>query len=1036
MSTNKTGVTGVFVERPILALVLSLLIIIAGLAAFNAVEIRELPDVEQPTISVSVDYPGAAPRTVDAEVTTVLEDSLAQLEGVKGISSTSTYGNSTITIDLRASVDLATAANEARELVASAARNLPEDLEDPVIRKNDANADPVLRLALTGSVTLAELTSLAENRISQRLTEVDGVAEIRIYGEQQRIIRVTFYPIRLASRGLSITDLRNALTSANLDQPLGTLDTDTQSLIVRSVASATTVEAINRIRLNRDTVVGDVAFVQATSEDPTSYSRVNGQPAVVLNVIRQSLANSLTISKGVRAAVAELQDTLPSGVALTVASDDGIYIESSIDGVVSSIFLAVAIVILVIILFLRSWRAVVVATVTVPISLVGTVAAIWLMNFSINTISLLALVLATGMVVDDAIVVLDNIVRRREEGIGPYAAAAKGVRQVFFAVISTTATLAAVFIPISFLPGQAGGIFSEFGYVLTFAVTISSFVALTLCPVLCALLDVGKRGADKAAQQPRPAASANAPASDKPAYSLYERTVLVVLRWRYLVIVGATVFAAFAATLYTNLPRELTPKEDRGLIIVVLRTPTSASLEYTSSQANLVEEALAPFVERGVVGAVQSIIGRRGDKSSAFVLARLIQWEDRDMSQAQIIAELQKPLNSIPGALVSLRAPNSLGIRGAGRGIQFAVSGNDYDHLTAQTALLIEAMRADTAFLNPQLVSEASQPQLALDINRELAADLGVSPQEVITTLNTIIEDNEATSLFLQGESVEIMMKAGGRPVDDQTDLENVFIKTSDGQFVALSTFASLKEISDVATLSREGRRPVVPGQANLGPGVDLGAAAARLAELADEVLDDNVNMVLLGEAATLDESESGTLMVFAVAILIVLLVLAAQFESFSSALIIVTTVPFGLGAALVAIYLSGGSLNYYSQIGLVMLVGIMAKNGILIVEFANQLRERGADVHDAIFEAMRLRIRPVMMTMISTVCGGLPLLIATGAGAEARTAVGWVIVGGLGFATIFTLYLTPALYRIIAPISKPTGATQRRVAQELSPQP
>ena len=1036
MSTNKTGVTGVFVERPILALVLSLLIIIAGLAAFNAVEIRELPDVEQPTISVSVDYPGAAPRTVDAEVTTVLEDSLAQLEGVKGISSTSTYGNSTITIDLRASVDLATAANEARELVASAARNLPEDLEDPVIRKNDANADPVLRLALTGSVTLAELTSLAENRISQRLTEVDGVAEIRIYGEQQRIIRVTFYPIRLASRGLSITDLRNALTSANLDQPLGTLDTDTQSLIVRSVASATTVEAINRIRLNRDTVVGDVAFVQATSEDPTSYSRVNGQAAVVLNVIRQSLANSLTISKGVRAAVAELQDTLPSGVALTVASDDGIYIESSIDGVVSSIFLAVAIVILVIILFLRSWRAVVVATVTVPISLVGTVAAIWLMNFSINTISLLALVLATGMVVDDAIVVLDNIVRRREEGIGPYAAAAKGVRQVFFAVISTTATLAAVFIPISFLPGQAGGIFSEFGYVLTFAVTISSFVALTLCPVLCALLDVGKRGADKAAQQPRPAASANAPASDKRAYSLYERTVLVVLRWRYLVIVGATVFAAFAATLYTNLPRELTPKEDRGLIIVVLRTPTSASLEYTSSQANLVEEALAPFVERGVVGAVQSIIGRRGDKSSAFVLARLIQWEDRDMSQAQIIAELQKPLNSIPGALVSLRAPNSLGIRGAGRGIQFAVSGNDYDHLTAQTALLIEAMRADTAFLNPQLVSEASQPQLALDINRELAADLGVSPQEVITTLNTIIEDNEATSLFLQGESVEIMMKAGGRPVDDQTDLENVFIKTSDGQFVALSTFASLKEISDVATLSREGRRPVVPGQANLGPGVDLGAAAARLAELADEVLDDNVNMVLLGEAATLDESESGTLMVFAVAILIVLLVLAAQFESFSSALIIVTTVPFGLGAALVAIYLSGGSLNYYSQIGLVMLVGIMAKNGILIVEFANQLRERGADVHDAIFEAMRLRIRPVMMTMISTVCGGLPLLIATGAGAEARTAVGWVIVGGLGFATIFTLYLTPALYRIIAPISKPTGATQRRVAQELSPQP
>ncbi|WP_297582746.1 efflux RND transporter permease subunit, partial [Roseibium sp.] len=940
VTRDQLGFAAIFVGRPVLALVVNLLVIIAGLTALNGVEIRELPNVSRPVISVRATFPGAAAATVDAEVTSVLEDALARLEGLENISATSRYGSASLTLELSSSTDITDAANDARDLVSRARRNLPDDLEEPTVQKSDADADPIVRLALSGTLPLTDLASLAEGIVSDRMLSIDGVAEVQTAGDYDRIMRVTFSPVALASRGISLSDMRTALASANLDIPLGALETNTQALIVRSVASTTTEEAISAIRLNRETVIGDVAFVQFTSDDPTVITRINGQPSVGLNIIRQSHANTLSISTAARSAVAELQEELPDGADLMIVSDDGVFVERSIAGVVTSIAMAVVIVVAVIFLFLRSLRAVVVPAVAVPIALVGTLGAIWAAGFSVNTITLLALVLATGMVVDDAIVVLENIVRRRKEGYGAYAAAAVGTREVFFAVISTTATLAAVFIPISFLPGQAGGIFSEFGFVLAFAVALSSFVALTLSPALCAFVDPGKPNR-------RTADAGGAPAEkESRALLLFGQFIDVIIRWRYAVLASALIFAGASMAIYGTLPQEITPSEDRGTIMVALRTPASASLDYTSSQVDRVEKILEPYVQSGEAVAVQSLIGL-SSTSFALVFVRLAPWEDRDRSQQEIAAELQGPLSRIPGAFISLRSPNSLGIRGAGRGVQFAVVGKEYDVLGDLTGNLIAAMEVDPIFSNPQLVNEVNQPQLLLEVDRDQAANLGIPPRDVVETLHTVIEGDKVSEIFLNNESIDVQLEVGGRPINDQGDLENTFLRTSNGQFMPISTVAELTVSAAASTLAREARERAVTAQANLGRGVDLGTAVDRLKTIAPEILGSEGRLVFLGEAATLDTGETAALLVFAAAILIVFLVLSAQFESFSSACIILITVPCGLGTALLAILLTGGSLNFYSQIGLVILVGIMAKNGILIVEFANQLRQKGQSVDD-----------------------------------------------------------------------------------------
>jgi hydrophobe/amphiphile efflux-1 (HAE1) family protein len=873
------------------------------------------------------------------------------------------------------------------------------------------------------------MTRLVEDRIVQRLTAVKGVADAQTFGTRAPIIRVSVNQVTLASRGLTMQDVVAALGRAALDTPSGTLENRQQSLLVRTEAPVQTAAEIADLYINDVTRVSDVATVRAGSATPASITRLGGRLAIGIGILRQAQSNTLDISAGVRAAIAELQRDMPQGTTISVISDDAVFVSASLTEVMETLFISVAIVILVIYLFLTSIRATLIPAVTIPVCTLGTIAGIWIAGFSVNVFTLFALVLATGMVVDDAIVVLENIERRRHQGLGLRAAAVLGTREVFFAVISTTATLAAVFIPISFLPGTAGRMFAEFGFVLAFAVTISAFVALTLCPVLAAKLPEW----GKAAKGRPPRLFGRAWARMGAAASgFYNCSLEWALRLRFVAIGAAAAFAAVAYTIFLVLPQELTPAEDRGVITIQARGAQGINLGYMTEQVGKIEEILQDYVRSGEVTNVLSFVGR-GGINQAQIVATLAPWEKRKRSQQQIQAELQRRFLDVPALRLSTRAPNSLGIRGAGTGLNFAIAGADYASMAEAAEKLVAAMAQNLAFTDPQLAYDTTQPQLNVRIDREAATKLGIAIEAITTLVRTMVDEYTAASLFVRDRIIDVVLTSGGRPINDPTDVETLFIKARDGRFIPLSSVVEIKEIAVAPALGRESQRRAVPLRAGLAEGVAMSQAIAEMRAAARTVLPAGMNIVLLGEAATLEQSTQSGLIVFAFAIVIVYLVLAAQFESLVSALVIMLTVPFGLAAAVYAIVLTGGSINYYSQIGLVLLVGIIAKNGILVVEFADQLRDQGLPVARAIREAARIRLRPVMMTMIATVIGGLPLVFAFGAGAEAREALGWIVVGGLGFATIFTLYLIPVFYSLFAGLAKPRAKEAADLEAELA---
>lgn len=758
---------------------------------------------------------------------------------------------------------------------------------------------------------------------------------------------------------------------------------------------------------------------------PTAVTRLDGNTAIGVEIIRQAKANTIAISDGVKAAIAELQQSLPEGVTIAVTSDDAIFIRESIREVVITLVLSTIIVILIIYAFLGSIRETIAPSFAIPVSLIGTLAAVWAAGFSINILTLLALVIATGLVVDDAIIVVENIARHRAMGTGPRAAAVIGTREIVFAVLATTATLVAVFVPISFMPGIVGNLFSEFGFVLAFAVSISAIVALTVCPMLAARLGKTEDAVKDGATPGRFSRFASALAS------AYARTLDLCLRLRYLFVAACLGFAALGWGAYNLLPQEITPAEDRGVLQIRLTAQQGSNLDYMSKLTQKVENALGPYKESGEITSVLTTVGGQS-ANSATVVAALAPWADRNRSQQQIQGELQSKLAGVAGLSISLRTANSLGIRGGGQGLRFAIAGPDYGRL-ADTALKLTSKLSQTpGFRNARTDYDTTQPQLSVLINREAATKLGVPIETITSLINTMIDYQKAADLFIGDEIVEVQVKAGGRPINDSADLGNLFVKSGDGHFITLSSLVSIKEVAIAPSLGREDRQRSVPVTAQLDEGVTIGDAVESMRKVAADVLDKDQSILLLSEAKTLSETTSNTGFVFGIALLIVFLVLAAQFESLVSALVILFTVPFGLAAATLAILLSGGSMNVYSQIGLVLLVGIMAKNGILIVEFANQRRDAGDSIDTAIRDAATTRLRPVMMTMSAAVLGALPLIFAHGAGAEARLALGWVIIGGLGFATIFTLFLAPVTYRFLAPLSKPRAHETGLLVEEL----
>ncbi|MCA3508665.1 MAG: efflux RND transporter permease subunit [Rhodobacter sp.] len=1016
--------TALFVRRPILAFVLNALIVLAGLAALSGAEIRELPDVDSPVVSISTTFDGAAPETIDREITAVIEGAAGRVAGVKSISSSSRQGSSRVTVEFRDDVDLDVAATDLRDAIARIRNSLPDDADEPRVVKADANSDAVLRIAVTSASRSAQdLTRLVEDTVQDRLLAAPGVADLQIFGDREQVFRVDIDAMQLASRGLTLADLRNSLANVAFDAPAGELSSSRQSILVRTTAPVTSAPEFEALEVAPDVRLGDVAQVTLGPEPGASILRANGETGIGLGIIRQAQSNTLEISAAVRQIVADVQPILPPDVRIFITSDTATFIDGAIREVEIALALSVLIVTAIIYVFLRDVRATLIPAIAIPVALTGTLAALWLAGFSINILTLLALVLATGMVVDDAIVVLENIVRRRSEGMGARAAAVLGTQQVVFAVIATTTTLAAVFIPLSFLPGQTGGLFREFGFTLAVSVLLSSVTALTLCPVLASRwLRPADRGRD-----------ARGPMVwlGNRLAGFYAATLRLALAAPLVAVTAALIFAAVAALLFTGLRQELTPPEDRALILLSIQAPQGVALDYTDGKMRDIEALLEPLRASGEVTNVFAIAGQ-GSDSRGFMVISLADWAKRSRSQQEIAAGITAQLRGIIGIRAFAIQSNSLGIRGAGNGLSFAVVGDDYATLADSARKLAEAMEQNPAFGQVRLGYDTTQPQLFIEVDRARAADLGINIDGMGEALQAVLDGRRVGTVFLNDESFDIKLVSTADPVNDPADLERVFVRAGDGRMVPVSTFVSLTERAVAPELSREAQMRSVPISASLTPALPLGAALAEVTRLAADVLPPDSRIVPLAEAATLDETSSGLLLTFGFAILIVFLVLAAQFESFVSAVIVMATVPLGLACAIFALVLTGGSLNVYSQIGLVLLVGIMAKNGILIVEFANQLRDEGASVRQAIERASVIRLRPVMMTMVATVLGGLPLIFAFGAGAEAREVLGWIIVGGLGLATIATLYITPVAYLLLAGLSKPKAAETALLRREL----
>jgi HAE1 family hydrophobic/amphiphilic exporter-1 len=1014
--------TALFVRRPVLAAVLNTLLVVAGLAALAGIEVRELPDVDQPVITVSTDYDGASAQTMDQEVTRVIEGAVARVSGLKSLSSRSQFGSSRTTLEFSDSVDLAVAANDVRDALGRVRNQLPDDVDEPRIVKADSDSQPIMRLAVTSTtLSMEDLTLLVENEISDRLAAVDGVADVEIYGDQEKVFRIDVNQAALASRALSVADLSTALQSASMDVPAGSLESLTQDIVVRATASLTSVDDFENVMIGNNVRLRDVATVTLGPDDGTTALRSNGVAGVGLGVIRQAQSNTLSISSGVHAAVEGLKDVLPEGTRIVISSDDAVFIQGALHEVELALSLSAAIVLTVLFLFLRDWRATLIPALTMPVALIGTLTAIYLVGFSINILTLLAIVLATGLVVDDAIVVLENIVRRRSEGMGPRAAAVLGTQEVFFAVLATTATLAAVFIPLSFLPGQLGGLFREFGFVLAFAVLLSSVTALTLCPMMASRMLKEAKDEDRGLLG----------RFGKRFSSGYRKSLGACLRNPLVVVVVAVMLSAAAYATFTTIRSELTPREDRSMVMLRLSTPQGSSLAYTRDQVQRVEENLKPLIDNGEIRNVFSISGQ-GSSNSAFMVLTLAPWGERTRTQDQIVQDVNAAAAKVPALRGNVFQSNSLRIRGAGSGLQMAIVGSSHEKLTEAAIQIVDQLRNSPLLQTPRLDNEPTQAQISVTIDRERASDLGVDIDAIGTSLQALLEGRSVTDVFIDGNSIPVRLVSSTQPINDPTDLENIFLTTSDGRVVPMSTIATLEEKAVAPQLNREQQLASVSFSAGLNDGVALGDAVEAAKAIAEPLLPPGSRLVPLAEAATLEENSYGMALTFGFAIAIIFLVLAAQFESVISGLIIMATVPLGLACAVFALVITGSTLNVYSQIGLVLLVGVMAKNGILIVEFANQLRDRGQSVREAIENACATRLRPVMMTMIATVLGGFPLVLAQGAGAEARIALGWVIVGGLGLATLVTLYITPVAYLLLARFSKPHAHEEARLKREL----
>lgn len=1023
--------TDVSIKRPVFATVMNLLVLVFGIAALMGLPVREYPDIDPPIVSISTTYTGAAAEVVDTQITQIVEGAISGIEGIRTIQSSTEQGQSRTSIEFNISRDVDIAANDVRDAVARIVDELPEEADAPVVRKADSDARPMMWLTLRSQAwDSAELSDFADRVLVDRLSVLDGVADVRIGGERRYAIRVWLDRDRLAARDITVADVERALRANNVELPAGSVDSSTRNFTVRAEGRLSNVEQFNNLVVRRDgnnlVRLGEVANVQMGVESDVSRLRGNGETAIGMGVIRQSKANTVAVSDGVRAELEQIRQTLPPEVTITDSYDESIFIRASISEVMITLIIAVALVILVIFLFLRSWRATLIPAVTIPVAVIGAFIGLGYLGFSINVLTLLAVILAIGLVVDDAIIMLENIQRRIDDGEPPLLATFRGAKQVSFAIIATTLTLVAVFVPISFMGGNVGRLFAEFGFTLAAAVVFSSFVALTLVPMLCSKwLRPSREGGDKGKLWL---------ASEKVLNGMtrgYARALGFSLRQPGLIIGLGMASLILAFALYPQLPQELAPIEDRGTIIMPTDAPRGSTVEYTDHYVRQAEKLLLPYIDDGIANRLLSIVGFRDEEDNAFMIMGLEHWSKRDVKQQQITSEIRAKMVDISGVRVIPVNPPGLGQGGFNQPVEFVVAGPDYESVQQWSEEIVSKARENPGLLNVDTDFELTRPELRLTIDRERAADLDITVQDVGLTLQTMLASRKVTTYMDRGQEYDVIVQASDADRATPSDLSQIFMRPrAGGDLIPLAALVDMDEIGTNPDLRRIDRLPAVVISASLADGYDLGSALTYLNNLAAETLPPEARISYRGLSQEFQESSNAIYITFGLAFVIVFLVLAAQFESWIHPLIIMLTVPLAVTGALIALFWSGISLNIYSQIGIVMLLGLMAKNGILMVEFANQLRDEGYSVRDAIFEGSILRFRPVLMTTISTVFGAIPLVIASGAGAESRAAIGIVIMGGLTFATTLTLFLIPVLYNLLARFAKSANAVEKELEQ------
>jgi multidrug efflux pump len=1013
------------IRRPVLATVMSLMIVLVGLVAYDRLPVREYPNIDEPVVTVETTYKGASAEIVETQVSKILEDSLAGIEGIDVLSSLSRSESSQITIRFKVTRDADSAASDVRDRVARVRGKLPEDVEEPVIAKVEADAQPIIYLAFSSDRHDALFVSdYAWRFVRTRLQNLTGVADIRIFGERKYAMRIWLDRVRMAAYGMTPQDVETALKRQNLEVPAGRIESAEREFTVLSETDLKTPEQFSAIILAESKGypirLGDIAKVEIGPQDERRITRFNGSSAVALGVVKQSVANPLDVSSAVRGVLPEIRENLPEGMSVDVGYDSSVFIERSIEAVFRTIVEAVILVVLVIFFFLRTVRATLIPLVTIPVSLIGAFALMYVLGFTINTLTLLSMVLAIGLVVDDAIVVLENIFRHIEEGVEPVKAALDGSREIAFAVIAMTITLAAVYVPLAFMTGRTGKLFVEFALTLAAAVMVSGFAALTLSPMMCSRL---LRHETKHSR----------------IYLLienflegmtagYRRLLGRSLAKRAGIVVLGGAVAVSAVFLFGSLKSELTPTEDRGTVVVIGIGPEGATIGNIDKYSRMVERFIAdvPVVERYFVITGVPVV----NQMLAFV--RIKDWSERSTSQMKVASGLMPKLMSVPGMLAFAVNPPSLGEKASSKPLQVVIqtAGTYEDLQKVNDAFMAEAMKI------PGLISldsdlKLNKPQIKVAMDRDRISDIGSSVDVVGRTLETMLGGRQVTRFKREGEQYDVIVQVADVDRRNPNDMTNIYVRGDKGDMVQLSNLLSLHEGVAARELNHFNQLRAATISANLAPGYTMGQAVTELEAIAARVLPGNSQLDYNGPSREFKSSSSAMWVTFALALLFIYLVLAAQFESFVDPFVIMLTVPLSMAGALAALKLTGGTINVYSQIGLVTLIGLITKHGILIVEFSNQLRDQGKPMLEAVVEAAALRLRPILMTTGAMVLGAIPLALAHGAGAESRQQIGWVIVGGITVGTFFTLFVVPVAYTLLAKKTRHGQAVAASQGQE-----